>query len=157
MAMRECVLFGISAVCGLWWLSFPNSVLRFQRAIYGSRFEVRPFFIRLAGVVWIAVLLWMLREISKYPTTRPAPTHFSLVCAAIIKNCAHDDSAIDSLHHSFIGAPRRKRRAGGRRAGYARRIRHQAQCEKDSPSLQRQDRCRLCRLYRRCLHSLQPL
>lgn len=64
MAMREYVLFGFSVVCGLWWLSFPNSVLRFYRAIYGSRFEVRPFFIRLAGVVWIAVPLWMLRGIS---------------------------------------------------------------------------------------------
>lgn len=65
MAMKEYILFGISVACGLWWLSFPNSVIRFYRAIYGSRFNPRPFFIRMAGVVWIVVPLWMLRGISK--------------------------------------------------------------------------------------------
>ena len=60
MAVSDFIVLGVSVVCGLWWLLFPNSVLRFYRAIYGSRFDVRPFFIRLAGCVWIAVSLWML-------------------------------------------------------------------------------------------------
>ena len=54
------IVFGLSAVWGLWWLSSPDSVLRFYRAIYGSRFDPRPFFIRLAGGFLIALSLWML-------------------------------------------------------------------------------------------------
>jgi hypothetical protein len=47
-------------ICGLWWFLFPHNVLRFYTAFYGSRFIPRPFFIRLAGGVWIAVSLWLL-------------------------------------------------------------------------------------------------
>jgi hypothetical protein len=54
------IVFGISLVCGLWWLLFPNGVLRLHRAIYGDRFVPRPFFVRLAGGVVVVVLLWML-------------------------------------------------------------------------------------------------
>ena len=53
------IVIGLSVVCGLWWLAFPNSVNRVSRAIYGPRFCPRPFFIRLPGGVWIAVSLWI--------------------------------------------------------------------------------------------------
>jgi hypothetical protein len=67
MTVSDFIVPGLSVVCGLWWLSFPNSVIRFYRALYGSRFGPKPFFIRLAGGVWIAVSLWIfwLRGIPK--------------------------------------------------------------------------------------------
>src|SRR5580658_9599478 len=57
--MSEFVVLGISLLCGMWWLSFPNSAIRFYQRFYGSRFSPRPLFIRRAGGVWIAVALWM--------------------------------------------------------------------------------------------------
>ena len=68
MSLGDFIVLGVSVVCGLWLLWFPNSVIRFKRALYGSRFVPRPFFIRLAGGVWIAVSLymfWILRGIPK--------------------------------------------------------------------------------------------
>ena len=59
MGTREYIVLGFSLGCGLWWLSFPNSVIRFYRALYGSRFSPRPFFIRLGGGVWIVAALWI--------------------------------------------------------------------------------------------------
>jgi len=67
VAMSDFIVVGVSVLCGLWWFSFPNSVLKFYRALYGSRFSPRPLFIRLAGGVWIAASLWIfwLRGIRK--------------------------------------------------------------------------------------------
>ena len=60
MDVTNLIVLGISAVCGLWWLSFPNSIVRVYQALFGSRFSPRPSFIRLAGGVWLAVSLWMV-------------------------------------------------------------------------------------------------
>jgi hypothetical protein len=63
--MNIYIVLGLSMICGLWWLVFPNSILRFYRRIYGSRFNPRPFFIRLAGGVWFAASLWLAKGFSK--------------------------------------------------------------------------------------------
>jgi hypothetical protein len=59
MVDSEVIELGFVVVCGLRCLSFPNSVIRFNRKIYGPRFVPRPFFIRLVGGVFVAVSLWM--------------------------------------------------------------------------------------------------
>jgi len=47
MPVSAIIVLGVSVLCGLWWFVFPDSVLRFYRKFYGSRFGLRPFFIRV--------------------------------------------------------------------------------------------------------------
>jgi hypothetical protein len=57
----DYILFGSLTLWGLLCLSRPNVVLRFHQAFYGPRFNVRPIFIRVMGVVFMAVtflLFW---------------------------------------------------------------------------------------------------
>ncbi len=59
MDVTDLSVFGVFVVCGLWWLSFPGSVVRLYLPLYGPRHSPRPFFIRLAGATLLAVSLWM--------------------------------------------------------------------------------------------------
>ena len=65
MAVRDFILLGILVLGGLWQFSFANSVLRFYERFYGSRLSPRPFFIRLAGGVLVALALWFWLSIPK--------------------------------------------------------------------------------------------
>jgi hypothetical protein len=63
--VRDFTPLGIFVLCGLWQLSFPNSVIRFYERFCGSRFSPSPFSIRLTGGVWVALALYLWLSFSK--------------------------------------------------------------------------------------------
>jgi hypothetical protein len=43
---------------GLWWVLFPNSVIRFYQWFHGGKVSVRkPLMVRVVGVLWIVMVL----------------------------------------------------------------------------------------------------
>jgi hypothetical protein len=55
---------------GLWWVLFPNSVIRFYQWLHRGKVSVRkPLMIRVLGVVWLVMVLGVtLYQSNKFKT-----------------------------------------------------------------------------------------
>src|SRR5439155_15787317 len=63
--MSDYIGFGIFLGWGLWWLVFPNSAIRFYTRFHSGKVRLpRPLGVRLAGALWI-VLVIMLAVFAK--------------------------------------------------------------------------------------------
>ena len=52
--------FGLTAFVGfgLWWLLFPNAVIRFYEWFHGRKMSTpKPLAVRIVGVLWITLVL----------------------------------------------------------------------------------------------------
>ena len=67
MKISDYFGFCVFAGFGVWWLLFPNSVIRFYRWFHRGQVKLpAPFGVRLAGALWIALMsAVMLMELAK--------------------------------------------------------------------------------------------
>ena len=56
MTLTDCVAFAAFTSFGLWWLIFPDSVIRFY-SWFGPAVPKNPVIIRLAGLAWTMVMI----------------------------------------------------------------------------------------------------
>ena len=65
MKLSDYIGFGVFLGWGLWWLVFPNSAIRFYTRFHSGKVRLpRPLGVRLAGALWI-VLVIMLAVFAK--------------------------------------------------------------------------------------------
>jgi len=57
MTLGDYVGFGLTVGFGLWWVLFPNSVVRFYAWFHSGRVEPKASQVRAAGACWIALVL----------------------------------------------------------------------------------------------------
>lgn len=60
MTIHDFIFLVVFVGFGLWWLLFPYSVSRFYKRVHNGKVKMgTPIMIRLIGLVWVVLMLWL--------------------------------------------------------------------------------------------------